>query len=169
MTALLGKVCLLAGCAALGVLRGCRLGQRAACLEEFRRVLEGLSRELSFSLRPVADLLAGAAEGSRGNLAAFFQTCRRRFDAGGQESWAESWWAALDQTPLPLEEEDRRLLQEAGDVLGRYDGESQRQALTALVQRLADQAQKARATAQRLFRVYVALGVAGGLFCVIML
>ena len=110
-----------------------------------------------------------AGGGSRGDLAAFFQTCRRRFDAGGQESWAESWWAALDQTPLPLEEEDRRLLQEAGDVLGRYDGESQRQALTALVQRLADQAQKARATAQRLFRVYVALGVAGGLFCVIML
>ena len=61
------------------------------------------------------------------------------------------------------------LLETIRDVLGRYDGESQRQALTALVQRLADQAQKARATAQRLFRVYVALGVAGGLFCVIML
>lgn len=169
MTALLGKVCLFAGCAALGVLRGCRLGQRAACLEEFRRVLEGLSRELSFSLRPVADLLAGAAEVSQGELASFFQACRRHFEAGGRESWAESWRAALAQTPLPLEEEDRRLLQEAGDVLGRYDGESQRQALTALVQRLTEQAQKARAATQRLFRVYVALGMAGGLFCVIML
>ena len=169
MTALLGKVCLFAGCAALGVLRGCRLGQRAACLEEFRRVLEGLSRELSFSLRPVADLLAGAAEVSQGELASFFQACRRHFEAGGRESWAESWRAALAQTPLPLEEEDRCLLQEAGDVLGRYDGESQRQALTALVQRLTEQAQKARAATQRLFRVYVALGMAGGLFCVIML
>lgn len=86
----------------------------------------GWPRELAFSLRPVSDLMASAEAGTQGPTAAFFRTCRRRFAEGGQESWAESWTAALEQVALPLEEADLRLLQEAGDVLGRYDGESQR-------------------------------------------
>ena len=128
MTALLGKTLLFAGCTAFGLLRGSRLRQRTACLGEFRRTLAGLARELAFSLRPVSDLMASAEAGTQGPTAAFFRTCRRRFAEGGQESWAESWTAALEQVALPLEEADLRLLQEAGDVLGRYDGESQRQA-----------------------------------------
>ena len=74
--------------------------------------------------------MASAEAGTQGPTAAFFRTCRRRFAEGGQESWAESWTAALEQVALPLEEADLRLLQEAGDVLGRYDGESQRKAFS---------------------------------------
>ena len=95
MTALLGKTLLFAGCTAFGLLRGSRLRQRTACLGEFRRTLAGLARELAFSLRPVSDLMASAEAGTQGPTAAFFRTCRRRFAEGGQESWAESWTAAL--------------------------------------------------------------------------
>ena len=110
------------------------------------------------------------AEGeSAGAVAAFFRACREAFAAGGRESWADSWAAALASADLPLTGEDRRLLREAGDVLGRYDGESQRAALEALLARLEDQGTQARAEARRLFRVYLALGVAAGLFCLILL
>ena len=88
---------------------------------------------------------------------------------GGRESWAESWTAALEQVALPLEEADLRLLQEAGDVLGRYDGESQRQALEGLLRGLEGQAAEAAERARRLCRVYLALGLAAGLFCLILL
>ena len=128
-----------------------------------------LARELAFSLRPVSDLMASAEAGTQGPTAAFFRTCRRRFAEGGQESWAESWTAALEQVALPLEEADLRLLQEAGDVLGRYDGESQRQALEGLLRGLEGQAAEAAETARRLCRVYLALGLAAGLFCLILL
>ena len=161
MTALLGKTLLFAGCTAFGLLRGSRLRQRTACLGEFRRTLAGLARELAFSLRPVSDLMASAEAGTQGPTAAFFRTCRRRFAEGGQESWAESWTAALEQVALPL--------QEAGDVLGRYDGESQRQALEGLLRGLEGQAAEAAETARRLCRVYLALGLAAGLFCLILL
>ena len=70
---------------------------------------------------------------------------------------------------LPLKEEDRRILSEAGQILGRYDGEDQRRALAGLLVRLEDQAQEARDEEKRLFRVYTALGVTAGLFCVILL
>ena len=156
--ALAGKALLFLGCTALGVLRGQGLRQRAACLQAFRRVLAAL-----------AQLMAGAQEGSQGPVADFFQACRQAFTAGGRESWADSWATALEATPLPLTPEDRRLLREAGDVLGRYDGESQRAALEALLARLEDQGAQAQAEAHRLFRVYLALGVTAGLFCLILL
>lgn len=112
MTALLGKVLLLTGCTAWGLLAGSRLGERAACLEEFRQALAALSRELSFSLRPLWELMTQAAAGSRGPAAAFFQVCCARFAQGGRESWAESWQQALAEVPLPLTLADRRLLEE---------------------------------------------------------
>ena len=167
--ALAGKALLFLGCTALGVLRGQGLRQRAACLQAFRRVLAALARELAFSLRPLDQLMAGAQEGSQGPVADFFQACCQAFAAGGRESWADSWATALEATRLPLTPEDRRLLREAGDVLGRYDGESQRAALEALLARLEDQGAQAQAEAHRLFRVYLALGVAAGLFCLILL
>ena len=169
MTALLGKVLLLTGCTAWGLLAGSRLGERAACLEEFRQALAALSRELSFSLRPLWELMTQAAAGSRGPAAAFFQVCCARFAQGGRESWAESWQQALAEVPLPLTLADRRLLEEAGHVLGRYDGESQRQALAGLLARLEDRREEARREARRLFRVYGVLGITGGLFCLILL
>lgn len=169
MTALLGKALLLTGCTALGLLRGLRLRQRTACLQEFRRALASLARELAFSLRPLEDLMVRGAGESREPAAAFFQTCCRAFAAGGRESWAESWRTALAEVPLPLEEEDLRLLEEAGDVLGRYDGESQRQALEGLLRRLEEQVETAREEARRLFRVDLALGITAGLFCWILL
>lgn len=169
MTNLLGKTLLLAGCAALGLLRGLRRHQRTDCLQGFRRALAALGRELTFSLRPMEQLMAEAERESQGSVAAFFQTCRRAFAQGGEESWAESWWAALETCPLPLEPEDVRLLREAGDVLGRYDGECQRQALEGLLRRLEEQVESARETARRLFRVDVSLGLTAGLFCWILL
>ena len=166
--ALAGKALLFLGCTALGVLGGrtCGSGQ-LACRSSAGCWQPG--RELAFSLRPLDQLMAGAQEGSQGPVADFFRACRQAFTAGGRESWADSWATALEATPLPLTPEDRRLLREAGDVLGRYDGESQRAALEALLARLEDQGAQAQAEAHRLFRVYLALGVAAGLFCLILL
>lgn len=169
MTDYWGKLLLFLGCTALGLGKGFGLKRRTACLWELRRALEAMGRELTFSLRPLGELMAQAEAESRGETATLFTACRTAFDGSGGESWAESWRTALEETPLPLQEEDRRLLGEAGQVLGRYDGEDQRTALAGLLVRLEEQAQEARAEEKRLFRVYTVLGVTAGLFCVILL
>ena len=97
------------------------------------------------------------------------RACRRCFLAAGGESWAESWETVLREADLPLSDEDRGLLAEFGQVLGRYDGESQQRALQALLDRLGEQVETARQTARRLVRVDVTLGVTAGLFCLILL
>lgn len=170
MTAyLLGKFLLLAGCTALGVERSFGLKRRTACLWELRRALEALCRELTFSLRPLGELMDQARRESREETSMLFALCQEHFQRSGGESWAESWTSALEEAPLPLKETDKRLLREAGPVLGRYDGEDQRQALTGIVSRLGDQAEEARGEERRLFRVYATLGAAAGLFCLILL
>lgn len=163
MMAWLGRFFLLAGCTALGLSRGMALKERTACLGEFRRVLSRLVRELTFALRPLPDLLAGVH--ARGAVGDFFAACRE----GMEESCSESWQAALEETTLPLREEDRQILREAGEVLGRYDGESQRQALDGLLARLEENLHQAKEEEARLFRVYLALGITAGLFGCILL
>ena len=56
MTTLAGKGLLFGGCVALGILTGLGRLRRVACLEEFRRILSSLARELTFSLRPLPEL-----------------------------------------------------------------------------------------------------------------
>ncbi len=163
----LGKLLLLTGSTALGLLRGEELKKRAACLADFCRALGALSRELAFSLRPLPELVAGVQ--GEGPAGVFFALCRRYFCDSGGESWTDSWQRALQDSPLPLKGEDIRILREAGEVLGRYDGDSQRQAMEGLVTRLEENLAEARAEARRLFRVYVTLGAAVGLFACILL
>ena len=169
MTALLGKLLLLCGCTALGVGRGLALRRRTACLRAAARALEALARELSFSLRPLTELMAEAEGQSDGAVRDLFAACRRRFAEDGGESWARSWTDAVRTCLLPVRDEDRALLAEAGTVLGRYDGARQQEGLAALLARLDARIGEAHEEERRLFRPYAAVGVAAGLFCAILL
>ena len=134
MTTLAGKGLLFGGCVALGILTGLGRLRRVACLADFRRSLSGLARELTFSLRPLPELAEDVA--GPGPAGECLRACRRCFLAAGGESWAESWETALRETDLPLSDEDRGLLAEFGQVLGR---ESQQRALQALLDQLGEQ------------------------------
>ena len=100
MTTLAGKGLLFGGCVALGILTGLGRLRRVACLEEFRRILSSLARELTFSLRPLPELAEDVA--GSGPAGECLRACRRCFLASGGESWAESWETVLREADLPL-------------------------------------------------------------------
>jgi stage III sporulation protein AB len=168
MRTLLGKTLILLGCTLLGVHRGLELRRRRRTLEDLSRRLAGLAREMAFSLRPLEELMAEEAAHT-GGAGEFFAACCQVFRETGGESWGESWTVALAQTALPLHREDKTLLHQAGQVLGRYDSASQTAALEDLSARLDQNARQAREEENRLFRVYVALGVSAGVFVWILL
>ena len=168
MTVWLGKGLLFLACLWLGWDRTRRRKQRVACLRAFRQSVADLGRELTFSLAPVDSLLDRMGEGT-GPVPAFFALCRERFRASGGESWAESWRLALTEAGLPVAESDLLLLVRAGEILGRWDGESQQKALSELLARLDETIFDSREEEKRLFRVDLALGAAAGLFCVLLL
>ena len=133
----------------------------------YRRTHSSIERKLTISRRTQTQKTKDVA--GPGPAGECLRACRRCFLASGGESWAESWETVLRETDLPLSDEDRGLLAEFGQVLGRYDGESQQRALQALLDRLGEQVETARQTARRLVRVDVTLGVTAGLFCLILL
>lgn len=169
MTAIIGKGLLFTGCAALGIGQGLALRNRRLCLQVFRAALEGMSRELTFSLSPLSVLLSQAERESTGAVKTFFHTVQREFSDTGGESWSESWQTALTRSNLPLRTEDFTLLREVGQILGRYDSESQRAALMGLLTRLSDAADCAREEERRLSRVHTVTGISAGLFLLLLL
>ncbi len=167
MTALVGKGLLALGCLWLGLDRRRRRYRRTACLRAFRGALADLGRELAFSLQSLDRLMDRL--GQEGPAASFFRSCRACFDASGGESWAESWRRALETAGLPVRETDRELLARAGEILGRWDGETQRRALEEILLRLDEAAAESGEEAARLGRTDLALGAAAGAFCLLLL
>ena len=168
MTALAGKTLLFLACFWLGLERARRRRLRTACLRSFRQAIADLGREISFSLSPLDELLAKAEEGS-GQTAGFFAACRKHFRETGSESWAESWKCVLEDFDLPVGKPDRAVLERAGDILGRWDGETQQRALSELLSRLDETIFDCAEEEKRLRRVDLALGITAGLFCVLLL
>ena len=168
MTGLLGKALLFFACCWLGWDRAGRRKVRLAWLRDFRRTVADLGREMAFSLEPMDRLMERAAQGN-GSSADFFGRCRDRFQKTGAESWAESWRDAVKNASLPLREKDLPLLARAGEILGRWDGETQQKALGDLLSRLDETIFDGAEESERLYRVDLALGITAGLFCILLL
>ena len=100
--------------------------------------------------------------------AGFFQRCAEGCARLDQVPFGESWRQAVDELEL-LSLDSRAALLPLGEVLGRYEADSQRQALEHARQALEREEQRAQEERRRLGRVYQALGLSGGAFLVILL
>ena len=74
----------------------------------------------------------------------------------------------MESVRLRVEPEDMAVLRQVGGVLGRYDGENQRQALEEAVSRLDERRRAAADRRNRMGRVYGTLGLTAGAFLVIL-
>ena len=76
---------------------------------------------------------------------------------------------ALEQVPLGLDGPGRLALEELGEVLGRYDGDGQREALAHTRAELSRALEQAREAREKQGRMYQVLGITAGAFLVILL
>lgn len=164
-----GACLLMVGCGALGLGAVGRLDGRVRDLRELSAGLDILQRELGWRLSPLPGALETAAAGVHGRAARFFAFCAQGAGALDGAPFRSLWQEGLDRCPLVLDREDRALVEQLGPVLGRYDGDSQRQALEGVVAGLARRREQAEEERRRLGRVYGVLGVTAGLFLTILL
>lgn len=169
MIKMLGAVLLAAGCGAMGLGAVGRLDGRVRDLREISAGLETLHRELGWRLSPLPKALEMAAGETRGPAAQFFEFCARKAGCLSGTPFQQHWQEGLEKCPLRLDGEDRALLEQLGPVLGRYDGDSQRQAVENALSGLGHRQAQAVEDRQRLGRVYGVLGLTAGLFLVILL
>ncbi len=168
MIRLMGAALLTAGGAALGLAGVARLEGRVRDLGALAAGLDAMERELGWRLAPLPDALETAGRAAGGGAARFFAQCAGAAREGGR-AFQELWRDSLEAAPLRLAEGDRALLRRLGQVLGRYDADSQRRALAEAVAELRALRAEAAEDRRRLGRVYGVLGVAGGLLLVILL
>lgn len=168
MMRLIGAVLVAAGGAALGFQAAAGLGRRVRALEEMCQGLALLERELELNAPPLSRLLERGAERSRGPAEELFRGCLRGLDRLDREDFS-TLWRRLVSGCRALGNEGQAVLDPLGDTLGRYDGERQREALSAARRRLEELSARLEEDSRRRGRVYQALGLSGGAFLVILL
>ena len=163
------ELLLAGGAGALGCSAAAQLSRRVAVLRALLGALEGMEREIAFRLTPMPELLERAAAESPPPVCTLFARCRTLLDELGERSMAELWREALEQVPLGLDGPGRLALEELGEVLGRYDGDGQREALAHTRAELSRALEQAREAREKQGRMYQVLGITAGAFLVILL
>ncbi|MCD7947129.1 MAG: stage III sporulation protein AB [Oscillospiraceae bacterium] len=169
MLNMLGAVLVIGGAAVIGMAAARTLTVRLRTLRAFFAALDLMERELSFRLTPTPELLDELAARMSGQVSAFFTYCRAGLERLGERSLGQVWREGLQQTELGLQEEDIRLLEELGDVLGRYDGGGQQAALARVGGQLAQCINEAQTARAKQGKMYGMLCLSAGLLTVIML
>ena len=169
MLKLLGAGCVMAGALWWGFGAVGQLHRRARALEELHAGLVWLEEELTFRLTPLPQLLEQLGKSRHGETGRFFQEVDRLLQRDPEGGLHQSWRQAMVQHLDLLQVEDRQVLLEVGQTLGRYDVQTQRQALARCTRRLAGFRDEARGEVSRLGKVYTALSLAGGIMAVLVL
>lgn len=169
MLRMIGTALLAGGSVLLG---GCAVRHLNARVRELDDLIHGLHtmlRELEYRLAPLPELLMRAAEQTGGHVSDFFRLGAQGAEHLNGRTFQMVWRQTVEAGQLRLEQSDLDVLDHLGGVLGRYDGESQRQALRESIDRLEHNRQEAEDQSCRLGRVYRVLGLVGGAFILILM
>ena len=169
MLRLVGALLLLLSGGLLGLGAAGQLGEHVRCLQALDGALERMERELAFRLTPMPELLSRLARSTPDPAGALFAQCLAGFDRLEEEGLAGLWRQAVQAAKLPLEREELDLLIGLGEVLGRYDGAGQQEAVAAVRLELLPYLRRAEEERTRLGRVYGTLGLTAGAFLVLLL
>lgn len=169
MIRMVGAALLTGGSAAIGFGAVRHLEGRVCDLRELITGFEVMRRELDWRMAPLPELLSLAGEESRGRPSVFFSLCARGSGQLNGRSFQQVWLQGMEAAQMRLEEADYVVVERLGGVLGRYDGDNQRQALDQVLARLEEQRKQAVDQRARLGKVYGTLGVTAGVFLMILL
>ena len=169
MIRLVGALLTAAGGTLLGFMAAGRLARRAEVLRMLASAVEQMDREISFQLTPMPELMERLAADYPPPGGTLFYNCRRGMEELGDRSMGEIWRQALADTPLDLEGRENAVLEELGEVLGRFGESGLRSALARAGAELARAGELARADGEKRGRIYRVLGAASGGLLVILL
>lgn len=168
MLRVIGAVLVMAGTVGLAWREVERLGERVEVLRGLQGAVAYLEEELAFRFTPLPQLLEQLSQNRQGAVGAFFGNVGKKMEQG-DVPLRQGWRQGVEQTLSMLKDEEQKTVAELGEVLGQYDAKTQVQTLKLTGERLAGAYIAAQEERGRLGKVYLALGVAGGLVTVLVL
>lgn len=169
MSQMVGAVLLAASAVLMG---NCAIRHMRLRVRELQNLIHGLniiSRELVCRMAPLPELLGQASDQTKGQASVFFRLCGQGAAHLDGRTFLSVWKQAMEAGQLRLEGADLELLERLGGVLGRYDGENQRQALKYTIDQLEMQSRDAEAQCLHLGKIYRVLSLSAGAFLLILM
>lgn len=170
MLKILGAIFVIGGTAAWGAANVIKLRRRCRILRELTGAVGAIRSEITTRLTPVPELITRMTHETDEPVSLFFKNVEERLPDLGVLTLYDIWEEALINTPeLSLFEDELDALKEVPRALGRYDLEEQRLALSRTERRLEQFLQRAQETRERDSRTKGFIGVAVGIFIVLLL
>lgn len=169
MLRVIGAGLLLTASSTLGFSAASELRAHVRELEQFIASFELMERELNGRLTPLPELLRLVCGSTKDDVKSFYLLCSSSWERKRDRPFSALWRASLAAAQLRLRDEELLIIESLGEVLGRYDGESQCRAVRETVEKLKESLADAKERQARLGRVYGALGMTAGAFLIIIL
>lgn len=170
MLKLLGAILIVAGTAAFGVGTVARLRSRVRSLTAVAGSLEIMKNEICDRLTPVPELIDIMVREAPKPAGTLFCRLKEHLPEVGQRPFYEIWRQTVAECrELQLTESEAFTLAELGLSIGRYDAGEQRTAFEYAQRRMEEFAKKARCECETNSKANAFLGVASGIFAVIIL
>ena len=170
MIKIIGAVLLVAGTAAWGLAGVMRLRNRAKNLAALASAVGAMKSEICDRLTPTPEVFEMLAAEAQYPANLLFRNASERMGAIGQKPFSDIWRGAAENTPeLLLNAGEIDALCELGLFLGRYNVEEQRSAFDRAGRRLEEFTGRAESLRDTNSRMHAFLGVAAGLFAVVVL
>ena len=161
MLRILGALLLTGGCTAFGVQASARLGKRVTYIAAWRMAIEQLRAEMSCRVRALPELAKHLAETAPQGLCDDFHKLAEMLQRPNDERYAHIWTRWVKTLPL-IHAEERAVIVDLGQLLGRYELDSQLTAMDSAEARLAQIEERAQVRKDKLSRLYAASGLLGG-------
>lgn len=170
MIRLIGAVLITAGTAAWGLLGVFRLRGRVRSLQAVASALGIMKSEICDRLTPMPELMKSLADEATYPASQLFKNASEKMAAIGSKPFSAMWSQAVRNTPeLLLKPPEELVLTELGARLGRYDVAEQAGAIQYAQRRMEEHIRRAEAERDSNSKVHAFLGVAAGLFAIIIL
>jgi stage III sporulation protein AB len=170
MIRLIGAVLITAGAAAWGLLGVFRLRSRVKSLNTLVSALGVMKSEICDRLTPMPELLRLLENEATYPASLLFKNAAEKIPSLGSKPFSSIWSQSVMETPeLLLTTQEELVLKELGMSLGRYDTGEQKNAIQYAERRMDEYARKAETERERNSKVHAFLGVAAGLFAVVIL
>ena len=170
MIRFIGAVLITLGTVAWGLLGVFRLRGRVKSLRAVTSALGIMKSEICDRLTPMPELLRNMADEATYPASQLFKNASERMTSIGMKPFSAIWSQAVKNTPeLLLKPPEELVLTELGVRLGRYDITEQASAIQYTQRRMEEHIRKAEAERDNNSKVHAFLGIAAGLFAIIIL
>ena len=167
---ILGALMLIGGAAVIGLRAVENLDNRVRLYSALIHALDLMQAEIFFRLTPLPELMEQLSRQIEPPVSLLFQDCFEHMRKKGSGSFSLIWEGTLRRSiGRELSSSALTSLCELGGILGRYDAQTQSNAILHAAKRMESCYESAQREKDRQSRVYGILGVISGLAAVIIL